>query len=128
MYIVVMVEFDPSTYAVPEGTTADIRVALRGQSAIDVGVIFNTEDISAVGELEGDCSIEGRLHGSSAIITPLIELTLQISSNLFNTTLSHEMQLSSQLCSSCEGFIDNLYEQVNTSLHAYNFDNYYIAE
>lgn len=46
-----MVEFDPSTYTVDEGATADIRVVLLGQSAIDVGVTFSTEDGSANGKM-----------------------------------------------------------------------------
>ena len=56
-----MVEFDPLTYSVEEGMTANLRIVLVGQSAVDVGVDFSTADDSATGETGRDNVQQGHL-------------------------------------------------------------------
>ena len=45
----VQVQFNPTSYAVPEGETAMLRVELNGASEIDIVVRFTTQDGSAQG-------------------------------------------------------------------------------
>lgn len=44
------VQFNPTSYIVPEGDTAVLMVELNGASEIDVVVSLSTRDVSAVGK------------------------------------------------------------------------------
>lgn len=44
----VVVEFDPITYPVDEGETADLRIVLNGMSALDVSVMMTTQNSQAI--------------------------------------------------------------------------------